>query len=481
MFQVDNSYRSLPQSLWADVLPTPVREPSLLLFNQALAHELGLPELSQAQAALFFSGNALLAGSQPIAQAYAGHQFGHATILGDGRALLLGECIKANGQRVDIQLKGAGRTAFSRGGDGRAALAPMLREYLISEALNALGIPSARSLAVVATSESVQREYSQAGAIVTRVASSHLRVGTFQYAAWHSNKRLLPALLDYAIDRHYPDCRLADNPALAFLQAVMDAQLTLLLHWQRVGFVHGVLNTDNVTISGEALDFGPCAFMENYHADTCFSAIDRQKRYAFGRQPSITHWNMLRLAEALLPLIHEQENSAIELAEASLVQFMPKFHQQWQQMMCAKLGLLDGAGGKAEQAADAALIADWLTLLQQFSLDYTNAHLALMQQRSPCEQLKMLHWFARWQARTQTNTGANWEQSLQQMQQHNPAIIPRNHRVASVLDAAEQGDLVPFNELFDALMQPYKTRAQDDYFSLAAKADERVTKTFCGT
>lgn len=476
MFSLNNSYRSLPKALWVDALPVPVRAPKLLLFNSPLAQELGLDNLSEAQAAAFFSGNELLAGCQPLAQAYAGHQFGHATLLGDGRAVLLGECLNASGVRMDIQLKGAGRTPFSRGGDGRAALGPMLREYLISESLHALGVPTARSLAVVATGEPVYREQPLAGAIVTRVACSHLRVGTFQFAAWQSDKTLLPALLDYAIHRHYPELKQVQNPALAFLEAVINAQITLVVHWLRVGFIHGVLNTDNVTISGEALDFGPCAFMDNYHPSTVFSSIDRQGRYAFGQQPRITQWNMVRLAEALLPLIHADENRAIELVTPLLEQFMQHFQQQFTQMMHAKLGLLD-EDNKNETQADSDLINDWLTLLQRFKLDYTNAHLALMRQMPPSNEPDMLQWFARWQART----SGNFLASLQQMHQHNPVIIPRNHLVQQALEAAEQGDLNVFNALFNALQQPYDERDGNDPFSQAPKPNEQITQTFCGT
>ncbi|MFY9179895.1 MAG: YdiU family protein [Venatoribacter sp.] len=474
MFSLNNSYRSLPKALWADTLPVPVRAPKLLLFNPSLAQELGLNNLSEAQAAVFFSGNELLAGSGPLAQAYAGHQFGHATLLGDGRAVLLGECLDASGVRKDIVLKGAGRTPFSRGGDGRAALGPMLREYLISESLHALGVPTARSLAVVATGEPVYREQPLAGAIVTRVASSHLRVGTFQFAAWQADKTLLPALLDYAINRHYPELKQAQNPALAFLEAVISAQIALVVHWLRVGFIHGVLNTDNVTISGEALDFGPCAFMDAYHPSTVFSSIDRQGRYAFGQQPRITQWNMVRLAEALLPLVHADENTAIALVTPLLEQFMPRFQQRFTQMMRAKLGLLDE---DSKNDTDSTLINDWLALLERFKLDYTNAHLDLMRQTAPCTEPEMLQWFAHWQARTSENFLA----SLPQMRQHNPTIIPRNHLVQQALEAAQQGDLSVFNALFDALQRPYDERDENDPFSQAPSGQETIFQTFCGT
>lgn len=479
MFQLDHSYRRLPSALFTSTLPTPVAQPELLLFNHALAAELNLDDLAAKDAENIFSGNTSATGSEPIAQAYAGHQFGHATMLGDGRAVLLGEHITHSGARVDIQLKGAGRTPFSRGGDGRAALAPMLREYVISEALHALGVPSSRTLAVVKTGETVQRERPLPGAIATRIAASHLRIGTFQYAAWHEDHSLLPALLDYCIQRHYPNlsnhqtaAQHRDSPALALLDAVQQAQITLVVHWQRIGFIHGVLNTDNVTLSGQAIDFGPCAFMDSYDPNTVFSSIDRQGRYAFGRQPNITQWNLSRLAEALLPLIHPQPQRAIELATEQLNRFPAQFQTAWQTMMRGKLGLI------GEQAEDAALIQDWLDLLHQHQLDYTNAHRQLMSNALPSHLEDLTAWHKRWQTRTAEHT----EQAQLLMQQHNPAVIPRNHLVEQALNSAQdQGDMQPLHELLAALQNPYSARPLDDKYCQAALAHERVTKTYCGT
>lgn len=476
MFNFDNSYLQLPSELFSKQAPTAVIHPELLVFNTQLAAELGLADLSHEQAQAIFSGNQLVNGSEPIAQAYAGHQFGHATMLGDGRAVLLGEQMTPTGLRVDIQLKGAGRTRYSRRGDGRAAVAPMLREYIISESLHALGVPSTRTLAVVKTGETVYRERPLPGAIAARVASSHIRVGTFQYAAWHENKALLPALFNYAATRHYPEVLQSANPALAFLAAVMDAQIKLVVEWMRVGFIHGVLNTDNVAISGEAIDFGPCAFMDSYNPSTVFSSIDRDGRYAFNQQPSITLWNLSRLAEALLTLIADEEKTAIELANALLDKFSPRFNQQWQQMLRGKLGLV------GEQPEDIELIQDWLQLLHQQQLDYTNAHRQMMAFELPEEQqwqeLGLQLWHQRWLNRI----GENREASLALMQQHNPMVIPRNHLVEQALNSAQDdNNMQPFNKLMSVLQHPYNERPLTDKYCQPAQAHERVAQTFCGT
>lgn len=476
MFNFNNSYLQLPAELYSKQAPTPVPHPKLLAFNAQLAMELGLDGLTSQQAEAVFSGNQLARGSEPLAQAYAGHQFGHATMLGDGRAVLLGEHVTSTGQRLDIQLKGAGRTRYSRRGDGRAAVAPMLREYIVSESLHALGVPSTRTLAVIKTGEPVYREQPLPGAIAARVASSHIRVGTFQYAAWHSDRELLPALFNYTVKRHYPEVRQAKKPALAFLKAVMKAQINLVVHWARIGFIHGVLNTDNVTISGEAIDFGPCAFMDTYNPSTVFSSIDRHGRYAFNQQPSITQWNLSRLAEALLPLIDDNEKQAIQLANDLLSEFPPMFNQQWQQMMRGKLGLLD------EQEEDAALINDWLHLLQQQGLDYTNAHRQLMQFELPSEPQWQLLELQLWHQRWLDRIGENKEAAKALMQQHNPMVIPRNHLVERALNSAQNDDnMQPFNQLMAVLQQPYQERPLTDSYCQPAQSHERVTQTFCGT
>lgn len=471
-FHFEHSYQNLPAELFAPVRPTRVAKPKLLLYNATLAEKLGLPAMDTALAALYLSGNQSIPRAKPIAQAYAGHQFGHATMLGDGRAILLGEQITPAGQRVDIQLKGAGPTPFSRRGDGRATLGSVLREYLISEAMAALGIPTTRSLAVVATGEAVHRPQAHPGAVLTRVSSSHLRVGTFQYAAWHPQKALLPALVKYTITRHYPDTAHAENPALALLDAVMEQQIKTVVHWFRVGFIHGVMNTDNCTISGETLDYGPCAFMDTYHPHTVFSSIDHQGRYAFGQQASITQWNLERLAEALLPDIHPQEDQAIKLASAVLDNFSPRFTQQWLDMMHAKLGLT---------TTENTLVDDWLTLLQQQQMDYTNTHRALMQPQLPNDPEYHTAAFQTWWQRWLPLFKAGGEQARELMQAANPSVIPRNHKVNQALKDAENGNMDTFNALSEALSTPYQERPPEDEFILPPQKHEVVKHTFCGT
>lgn len=476
MFNFDNSYRRLPHQLFADVMPEPVAQPRMLVFNHALAHDLGLADIDWADLQNIFGGNQLAQGSEPISQAYCGHQFAHPVMLGDGRAVLLGEHLTPDGQRFDIQLKGSGRTPFSRNGDGRAALAPMLREYLISESLHALGVPTTRTLAVVATGETVWRDRPLPGAISTRIAASHIRVGTFQYASWHDDASLLPVLFDYTVKRHYPQLLAADNPALAFLRAVMQAQIDLVVHWLRIGFIHGVLNTDNVTISGQAIDFGPCAFMDNYDPNTVFSSIDHYGRYAFDQQVTIGKWNLERLAEALLPLIHPDQKTAIDLATAVLDDYRSIFGKQWLTMMRGKLGLF------GEQDGDLQLIQDWLGLLQQYSLDYTNAHRQLMTftlpDDGPWHNADLSAWHARWLQRVLVDKNS----SSILMQQHNPAVIARNHLVDQALNSAQdENNLKSFNELLTVLQSPYSQRPLSDKWCQPAQDHERITQTFCGT
>lgn len=474
-FNFQHSYQQLPQDLWAEVYPEPVAAPQLLLYNSSLAHELGLPDMDARQAAQYFSGNQLLPGSHPLAQAYAGHQFGYPTMLGDGRAVLLGEQITPAGKRFDIQLKGAGRTPFSRGGDGRAALGPMLREYLVSEALTALGIPSTRGLAVVTTGESVQREQPLPGAILTRVASSHIRIGSFQYAAWHSNKDLLPALLEYTIARHDPELSDAEQPALALLEAVMDRQIALVVHWLRVGFIHGVMNTDNMALSGETIDYGPCAFMDEYDPATVFSSIDRRGRYAYYNQPGIVQWNLERLAESLLPMIDTNTEQAVAQAEAVLAHFAPRLADRRLQMMKAKLGLT------GEAPEDQSLIDEWLALLHAQRMDYTNAHRALMQPQlpasAPYHTERFQHWHQNWRQRFE----AGGTRAREQMRDSNPVIIPRNHLVNRALEQAEAGDMNAFHALHQALTTPYQEGDPNDFFRQPPSEEERVLHTFCGT
>ena len=476
-FNLASSYAQLDQRLYTRIAPTPVAQPTLVVLNSELAEQLALDlrALSSEQLAALFSGNSLPADAQPLAQAYAGHQFGYFTMLGDGRAIVLGEQPDANGELFDIQLKGSGRTPYSRQGDGRAALAPMLREYLISEAMHALNIPSSRSLAVVSTGEQIYRDGVAPGAVLTRVASSHIRVGTFQYAATLADSTALEQLLAYTIKRHYPYLQAANNSALALLEATMERQIDLVVHWMRVGFIHGVMNTDNTTISGESIDYGPCAFMDAYHPGTVFSSIDHQGRYAYANQPAITRWNLARFAEALLPLIDAKRERAIELAKASLDSFSANYQDKYLQMMAAKLGL------QQIQDGDAELIADWLDWLQRHQADYTNSFLQLMGSgisaatNQPGSDWD--NWQQRWRKRL-AQQQLTQSEALQLMRAHNPEVIPRNHLVEPALQAANSGDMQQFNKLLEALKQPYQRQAQ--YQELPA-AHWRNYRTFCGT
>lgn len=469
----DYTYTTLPQTLWVRIDPTPVRDPQLLAFNDALADTLGLsPWLGDVDPAALFSGNWLPPGARPFAQAYAGHQFGHFALLGDGRALILGEWRTADGQRIDLQFKGSGRTPFSRRGDGRAAVGPMLREYLISEAMHALGIPTTRALAVVATGETVLRTRPLPGAVLTRVASSHIRVGTFELAA-RIDKATLQALADYTIQRHFPACTHAKRPYLALLETVIAHQARLISQWLQVGFIHGVMNTDNMSIAGETIDYGPCAFMDTYHPDTVFSSIDTEGRYAFANQPTIGAWNLTRFAETLLPLLDEQLDTAKGLAQDALANFSPQLEQHWLEGMAAKLALNE---------PDSTLIHDLLQLMADTQQDYTLTFRHLAQWLRSAEHAlpntpPWQAWLTRWQAALSRPP----KPAAEAMDRINPAIIPRNHQVQRALDAAEGGDMTPFNALLDALRQPFCDNAATRPFMAAPKPHERILQTFCGT
>ncbi len=480
-WQLDHSYATLPEVFFVRMPPVPVSGPKVVIVNHALANALGLgiDRLSPEAQAHLFAGNLLPEGAEPLAQAYAGHQYGHFTILGDGRAHLLGEHLTPDGTRVDIQLKGSGKTPFGRRGDGRAALGPMLREYIISEAMHALGIPTTRSLAVVTTGEPVYRDTPLPGAILTRVAASHLRVGTVEYAAAQQNIPHLKQLADYAIARHYPEASEAEQPYQALIQAVMDRQIDLIVDWLRVGFIHGVMNTDNMTLSGETIDYGPCAFMDSYDPGTVFSSIDRHGRYAFGNQAPIAQWNLARLAESLLPLLHEEIEEAASLAEEMITAFRPAFERAWHAMMKRKLGLFE------DEEGDAELIADLLRWMQRHSADYTNSFRALISETRPEGALyaddAFDQWWQRWQARLQRQRKP-LKSSFCLMRANNPAIIPRNHRVEAALSAAEQeGNLEPLHQLLEALAQPYDDTPADSTFTQPPNPSERVYQTFCGT
>lgn len=480
-WNLDNSYAQLPQPFFTSQSAVPVESPKLIIFNRLLASSLGLDveSLDSDEGAQIFAGNLVPEGAEPLAQAYAGHQFGNFNMLGDGRALLLGEQITPQGERVDIQLKGSGRTPYSRGGDGRAAVGPMLREYIISEAMYALGIPTTRSLAVVSTGENIIRETERPGAILTRVASSHIRVATFQYAARWGSIEDLRALADYTLHRHFPEVAQAENRYLLLLQEVIKRQAALIAQWQRVGFIHGVMNTDNMAISGETIDYGPCAFMDAYNPSTVFSSIDRQGRYAYGNQPYIAGWNLARFAETLLPLLHEDEEQAVQLAQDAIAQFSELYHHHWLKGMRSKLGLLD------EEAEDEALVKDLLELMEKHSADYTNTFLALtfdtLEGTAWFGTSEFAEWHERWQARLDRQQGGK-EVSTQLMRTSNPAVIPRNHRVEEALERAENhGDLSVMEKLLAVLSDPFAhSPEQAEYAELPAQCDTSY-QTFCGT
>ncbi len=479
-WQFDNRYLALPQAFYTLINPVPVRQPKLLAFNAALADGLGLGFLRDDEAAVdYFAGNQVPPGTTPFAQAYAGHQFGGFSMLGDGRAVVLGEHVTPDGARVDLQLKGSGPTPYSRRGDGRAALAPMLREYLVSEAMHHLGIATTRSLAVVSTGEPVLRQSAQPGGVLTRVAASHLRVGTFQFAAAKREPGLLEALLDYAIERHYPALADADNRALALLDQVVDVQASLIVDWLRVGFIHGVMNTDNMTISGETIDYGPCAFLDRYDRETVFSSIDHQGRYAFGNQPGMAQWNLLRLAEALLPLLDPDEDKAVEIAKTAVGAFAPVYTERFERMMLHKLGI-----ESKRDKQDEALISDCLDVLTQGDLDYTTTFrdlaLPVLPSKPEYATEAFKNWHDRWLARlAEQNHRA--EDVATRMNQVNPIYIARNHLVESALEAAESdGDLTEFETLLDVLATPYMSQPGRDKFAEPGPPDPAY-RTFCGT
>ena len=474
----EHTYAGLPAAFHAAVAPTPVKAPRLLAWNTALAAELGLDASLAARAADVFSGNVLPDGAQPIALAYAGHQFGHfVPQLGDGRAILLGEVVDPRGRRFDVQLKGAGPTPFSRRGDGRAAIGPVLREYLVSEAMHALGIPTTRSLAAVATGEVVVRDEILPGAVLTRVAASHVRVGTFQYFAARGDDASVARLADYVIARHYPELREAPNRPLALLKAVAARQARLVAAWMQVGFIHGVMNTDNAAVSGETIDYGPCAFLDEYHPGKAFSAIDRQGRYAFGNQPPIAQWNLARLAECLLPLF---PGAALADARAAIEGFADTYRGHWLAGMRRKLGLATAEDG------DEALARDFLEALQAVEADFTLSFRALVaaaEGAAPTALPKspaMDAWLARWRERLAREALPAVERAAR-LRAANPAVIPRNHHVEAALAAAAEGDLVPFKALLAAVRRPFDDGPAQVPFMAPPDPAERVRNTFCGT
>lgn len=477
-FNLKKSYTLLPDLFYTHIQPSPVSSPKILVFNRPLSKALGLnpDELEGDIGAKIFSGNKPPEDLQTIAQAYAGHQFGYFTILGDGRAMLLGEQTTPDGGRFDLQLKGSGPTPYSRGGDGRAALGPMLREYIISEAMFALGIPTTRSLTVVVTGDPVFRETPQTGAILTRVAASHLRVGTFQFAAQQGDLKALRSLANYAIQRHFPHIELSDNTQaiLMLLKEVINLQASLIAQWQLVGFIHGVMNTDNMTISGETIDYGPCAFMDTYHPQTVFSSIDRQGRYAYVNQPTIGGWNLSRFAETLIPLLHEEQPVSIEMAQEELNKYTSIYHRYWLQGMRSKLGLFN------QEPEDEALIKELLQLMEDHKLDFTNTFIDLMKETWP--DVEGFHnWQQLWQQRI-LRQPQPMEEVLSLMKQSNPAVIPRNHQVEAALTAAvSQDDLTPLHALLEAMATPYDHSSDKEPYTAPPPPSNVPYRTYCGT
>jgi len=475
----DNSYSRLSDIFIEKIKPIPVNNPELILLNENLAYELNLnfSNTDKIKLSKIFSGNLLPNGSNSIAQAYAGHQFGHFTMLGDGRAVLIGEHITKSNEKFDIQFKGSGKTAFSRNGDGRAALGPMLREYIISEAMSNLGIPTTRSLAVVKTGENIQREKTLQGAVLTRVASSHIRVGTFQYIAARQNKDELKTLLEYTIDRHYPEIKDSNNQALDLLNLLIDRQCNLVVNWMRVGFIHGVMNTDNMTISGETIDYGPCAFMDTYDPKTVFSSIDRMGRYAYCNQPVITKWNLARFAECLVPLIDKDQDQAIKIVTDIINSFEKKYEEKWMNMMRGKLGLF----GLDDR--DKFLILDLLTWMHKKKADYTNTFCHLMDLTPKKNKLyddnDLMHWKKKWKERLSKSKSTS-KKYLDLMRKNNPLVIPRNQKVEEALEAAEKNDLKPLTQLLEILKDPYTKKSDILDYQIPNNLAKKY-QTFCGT
>ena len=475
-WNLQSSYTQISDKLFSELKPDAVTNPSTVIVNNELAEKLGLnlKGISEEDLSNLFSGNSLPHGSKPFAQAYAGHQFGQFTILGDGRAHIIGEQVTPEGEIFDIQYKGSGRTPYSRGGDGKAALGPMLREYLISEAMYYLGIPTTRSLAVVETGEKVYREVPLKGSILTRVASSHIRIGTFQFLAAHKDYEGMKSLLDFSIKRHFSNLKFSENLAIEFIKAVMQKQINLIVEWMRVGFIHGVMNTDNSTISGETIDYGPCAFMDHYDANTVFSSIDTQGRYSFANQPSIIQWNLVRLAECLLPLIDKDEKRSIEIAQNLINTFSSLFKDKWLQMMKKKLGIKD------QSEDDEELINNLIKWMQQKKPDFTNTFCNLMNydhaDDEEFEDYEFNNWKREWKERVES------KEYLDVMMSCNPILIPRNYLVEEALSEAEtDGKFDKFNELNEIISSPYQLKKVNIKYLETPSKTNIPYKTFCGT
>lgn len=484
----DNSFAALGSPFSRAQAPVPVEKPALIRVNTGFARQLGIDPawLASDDGIQVLAGNRVAEGSEPVAAAYAGHQFGHFNPqLGDGRAVLLGEVIDGAGHRYDLQLKGSGQTHWSRGGDGRSPLGPVIREYLVSEAMAALGVPSTRVLAAVTTGERVVRDGIQPGAILARVASSHLRVGTMQYFAAREDRDSLASLVSYVLERHYPEKTITGKPAMALLEAVIAAQAALIARWQLLGFVHGVMNTDNMLLCGETVDYGPCAFMEEYHPETLFSSIDQQGRYAYCNQPGIAHWNLARLAEALIPLINDDSDAAVEEAKTALQRFPVLFEEAYQAGLATKLGLTQMSD------ADNTLADNLFAALQEDKADFTLAFRFLADTINPdatnagAGQLfvpgqKLLEWLPAWMQRQQSEPTLARERQLR-MFAASPAFIARNHLVQRAIEHGESGDFALFQRLLERLGDATSYTSEDQDLAMPAKSDERVTRTFCGT
>jgi len=496
-WNLEASYQKLPTKFFKTVHPSPVKDPEMVIYNEDLGKSLGISmnDLDNRKNALFFSGNKIPTGGIPIAQAYAGHQFGHFTVLGDGRAILLGEQITPKGERFDIQLKGSGATPYSRRGDGRAALGPMLREYIISEAMYALGIPSTRALAVVSTGERILREKRLPGAILTRVASSHIRVGTFEYISQFGDIKDLKALADYTIERHFPEIEKEfkgkpyeeQEPSgdqinakyLTFFDQVLDRQASLIAKWQLVGFVHGVMNTDNMAISGETIDYGPCAFMNTYDPETVFSSIDRGGRYAYKNQPGIGQWNLARFAETLLPLIHQDQAQGIKLMETHLQKFTTQYQKYWLEGMGKKIGIFETAQD------DESLIEELLQIMKEENLDFTNTFVALTQGKekelSVEGEDRFETWLRKWEKRLEEQQKSR-EEAKKLMEKSNPVVIPRNHQVEKALSAAvDNRDYQVMEDLMKVLLDPYRYSEENEPYRKPPGPEEKPYVTYCGT
>ncbi len=480
-WKLDNSYLKLPSKFYREIDLNPTSQAELVLLNKSLAESIGLKaeNLKSKEAVEILSGNRLPKGGIALAQAYAGHQFGNSTMLGDGRAMLIGEQITPDGNRLDIQLKGSGRTPYSRGGDGRASLRAMLREYLISEAIYNLGIASTRGLAVTLTGDKIIRESRLDGAVLTRIARSHIRVGTFEYAVRYGKKEDIKALADYTIDRHYEKLRSEENPYLGLLKKVIEVQALLISKWQQVAFIHGVMNTDNMTISGETIDYGPCAFMDRYDPKTVFSSIDRNGRYSYGNQDKIGEWNLARFAETLLPLIHEDTKEAIKLAEGALGDYRNLYNKYWLDGMRDKLGIFN------RESEDRILAKELLDMMEKYKSDYTNTFIALtfhdLREKQLFESDDFKAWKDKWENRLKRQEQSK-EEAKELMKKVNPAVIARNNLVEEALDAVEKKDNYDLlYKLLDLVSRPYDHGNIEKKYRETPEIPSIAYKTYCGT